>query len=116
MDSLTKLPHHQLKDRSVEDPTMLIVVDEADRLHMNSLEQIKSIFDEGISGLMFICMPGIGKRITRFPQFYSHIGFVHEFRCHLPTVAFVQVNCVAISMLLLASANHKTSFPRATRT
>jgi hypothetical protein len=71
---------YQIKERAIEDPTTLILVDEADRLHMSSLEQIRSIFDEGTTGLVLIGMPGIEKRIARFPQFYSRIGFVHEFR------------------------------------
>lgn len=71
---------YQLKERSVGDPTTLILVDEADRLHMNSLEQIRSIFDEGTAGLVLIGMPGNEKRIARFPQFYSRIGFVRAFR------------------------------------
>jgi hypothetical protein len=71
---------YQVNYRAVGDPTTLILLDEVDRLHMDSLEQIRLIFEKGAAGLLLIGMPGIEKRIARFPQFFSRIGFVHEFR------------------------------------
>jgi DNA transposition AAA+ family ATPase len=68
------------KEKRIGDPTRLILVDEADRLKIVSLEQMRAIFDGGSIGLVLIGMPGIEKRMARYPQFYSRIGFVHEFR------------------------------------
>jgi DNA transposition AAA+ family ATPase len=55
----------QALKRAMPDPTTLILVDEAHRLHMNSLEAIRSIFDDGDIGMVLIGMPGIEKRIAR---------------------------------------------------
>jgi DNA transposition AAA+ family ATPase len=77
---LEVLGDYSARERAIADPTTLMLIDEADRLRMTSLEQIRAIFDEGSAGLVLIGMPGIEKRMARFPQFYSRIGFVHEFR------------------------------------
>ncbi|MBL5975600.1 MAG: ATP-binding protein [Candidatus Leucobacter sulfamidivorax] len=79
--------------------TELLIIDEADRLKTTGLEQVRDYFDRHHMGVILIGMPGIEKRLARYPQLYSRIGFAHEFRPLTPD----ELTAVLTSRLPLAS-------------
>ena len=60
--------------------TELMIVDEAERLSLATLEYLRDIFDRQGIGLILIGMAGIELRLSRYPQFFSRVGFAHLYR------------------------------------
>lgn len=72
--------HTYYSDQERFSEVKLLIVDEVDHLKYTSLEQLRNIYDQNKFGVVLIGMPGIERRISRYPQLYSRVGFLHEFK------------------------------------
>ena len=58
----------------------LVIVDESERLRPTALELLRDRYDRDNIALILIGMPGLEKQFSHYPQFYSRVGFAHQYR------------------------------------
>ncbi len=58
----------------------IVIIDEAERLPTSAFELVRDIFDRTGMGIILIGVPGMEKRLSRYLQLYSHVGFAHHYR------------------------------------
>ena len=58
----------------------VLIVDEAERLTNTGLDHLRDLFDRTGIGVILVGMPGIEKRLSRYPATLQRIGFAHHYR------------------------------------
>ena len=69
-------PRGVARDRRIA----LSIMDEAERLSTSTREHLRDMCDRTPISLLCIGMPGIEKRLARYPQLYSRVGCAHHYR------------------------------------
>lgn len=58
----------------------VVIVDESERLRPTAMELLRDRYDQEDAALILIGMPGLEKQFSHYPQFYSRVGFAHQYR------------------------------------